>query len=97
MTVCGQGRARAGISDGSRHIPWCLSPDAGLRGRRSFPTRSRPSLDPEAPNGTFLATLETVATHVCQTDTSLAGTPTGSLESAPGQGEPSARPTPSSR
>jgi hypothetical protein len=37
-------------------------------------------LDPDAPDGAFLATLETVATYVRKTGTSLASAPTGSLE-----------------
>ncbi|MDX3698055.1 hypothetical protein PV726_49570 [Streptomyces europaeiscabiei] len=37
-------------------------------------------LDSEAPDSAFLATLETVATYVCRTGSSLASAPTGGLE-----------------
>ncbi|MGW7645490.1 hypothetical protein [Streptomyces bobili] len=37
-------------------------------------------LDPDAPDGTFLATLEAVATYVRRTGSSLASAPTGGLE-----------------
>ncbi|MFD5661422.1 hypothetical protein [Streptomyces hirsutus] len=37
-------------------------------------------LDPQAPDGAFLATLEALATYVRRTGTSLAGAPTGGLE-----------------
>ena len=37
-------------------------------------------LDSEAPDGTFLATLEAVATYVRRTGSSLASAPTGGLE-----------------